>query len=466
MGVGNGFWLFVHPDLDVTITTKGRKRAWLIGYILDPDFPELSNEEVLAQVLLKMDSMHFSRAADRFGGRWVLLVTEGTWLRLFTDPAGYRQVCYTDVKHVNEVICASQPGLIARRLGFELSPEAQRFKEDVFPAEPQYWWPGDTTGYREIRHLPPNHFLDLLTGHRFRFWPNRFLPKRILSDAVKEAAPLLSGMMRAAALRFSLGISLTAGRDTRLILAASREICDEVIFFTLQYWELTDKSPDIQTPKRLLNRLGLSHQLIRSPTKMSSDFNTVYFQNVDNARAVYGPLAQGLWEGLADEMVIVKGNTIPIGKCNYRKRAYKYGYNPESVRPEDITRLTQIGMGHPFALAAYRHWYEGAKIRYGISLLDLLWWEDRECRWQGMSQLEWDITNETFVPFNCRTFLEIMLSLAESDREGPDYRFHEALTRAFWQEAMVEPINPIPFSVKRKIKNAIKKYRHRWFRFI
>jgi hypothetical protein len=282
------------------------------------------------------------------------------------------------------------------------------------------------------------------------------LPNRSLAEAAEAGAPLLTGVWEAAHRRLPLALSLTAGRDSRLNLAGSRKVRKDVFYFTQQYWSLTKRSPDIRVPRRLLKRLGMTHHLLSAPETMAPGLARHYFESVEFARAVYGPLAQGLREGLPANAVLVKGNLISVGKGNYQKRARENGIDPEHPRAADIPRISLMGQTHPFARNAYREWLRGARDRHGVDLLDLLLWEDREGRWQAMSQLEWDLAADTLVPFNCRAFLEIMLSVDFSERCGPAHLFHGELIRRLWPETLSEPFNPPDLS-PRRFQRAVKR---------
>jgi asparagine synthetase B (glutamine-hydrolysing) len=101
-----------------------------------------------------------------------LIVDDGRHIRLFHDAVGLRQVFYTDADHASDLWCASQPGMIAERLKLGMDPSASNFVNSFGQRNREYWWPGDSCPYKEIRHLPPNHYLNLETGLRCRYWPN------------------------------------------------------------------------------------------------------------------------------------------------------------------------------------------------------------------------------------------------------------------------------------------------------
>jgi len=253
--------------------------------------------------------------------------------------------------------------------------------------------------------------------------------------------------MKSASNRFDLALSMTAGKDTRLILAASKEINKKLLYYTGMYWDMNEKSWDISIPGRLLSRLGLNHHIIKCPSEMSNEFRELYLRSVQTAREIYGLIAQGLYDEFPSGKVAVKGNAIPITRVLYREKLRKIGkLDTDKISAHDIAFLSKMGnfkmANSKFAINAYERWLSEIDETYNIDILNLLYWEDIEGSWQAMSQLEWDIVHEIFVPYNCRSFLINVLSLDEQDREAPDFKFHRAMIMELWPEAMKEPINP------------------------
>ena len=168
--VRSNLYLTVHPDLQTQQVALDNNKITLLGYILDPNRPEANDLDVLKDLLLKLrtcgDLDDFFRYTYDFGGRWILIVDNGKELRLFNDATGLRQVFYTKASSSGEIWCASQPGILAMLLNLEMDPEAVEFinsyqkLNDIWSSK-EYFWPGDTSPYREIVHLLPNHYLNL-----------------------------------------------------------------------------------------------------------------------------------------------------------------------------------------------------------------------------------------------------------------------------------------------------------------
>jgi hypothetical protein len=440
---GPGLCLTVHPDLPFRQAQDGSTSVTLLGYLLDPFDPQAADAEIVDRLHRKLQEDRsldgLIRSTYSLGGRWILIGDNGQSIRLFHDACGLRQVFYTQ-RSSSGVWCASQPGLLARLLRLDPDDEAWAFIRAHRKRDPEYWWPVDSSPYRQARRLLPNHYLDLNTGMSHRYWPTGDITRRTLKEVVEENAPFLQGLIESAARRFDLAPSITAGKDTRLLLAASRTVRERLYCFTTLHWDLTRNSPDIAIPSRLLSRLGLPHHIIPCPSQMDREFRQIYRSNVPTARDAYGTIAQGLYESYPSEKVCVKGNVSPITGLPYhdwlRERP---GQQNGEIDPQVLGWLTN--REEEFALRALARWVSDVD-HSDVDILDLFWWEDREGSWQATSQLEFDIVREVVSPFNCRLFLTITLSLPGSYRGKPAYAFHMEMARRLWPEVLQEPINP------------------------
>ncbi len=76
-----------------------------------------------------------------------------------------------------------------------------------------------------------------------------------------------------------------------------------------------------------------------------------------------------------------------------------------------------------------------------------------------MSQLEWDIVQETFTPYNCRLLMETMLGVNIKYRVIPSNIMYREIIKSLWEELLEIPINPnsTKLSSKEKLKSFIKK---------
>ena len=133
-------------------------------------------------------------------------------------------------------------------LDLKVDEDAAGYLAAAVKIDPEYWWPGESTLYKGVRHLLPNHYLDLSTGKTGRYWPSRSVSmlRLMLSYGVVRFFYAVSA---SAANRFNLVVTLTAGWDSRLVLAASKDIRHQLSYMTLRQAGEPDDDPDITWPK-------------------------------------------------------------------------------------------------------------------------------------------------------------------------------------------------------------------------
>lgn len=368
--VGKHLCLTVHPDLNTHQCVREERSLTLLGYILDPHNPNATDADILGCLIEKVGNFNlFLEQTNQLGGRWVLITADGNDVRLVNDALGFRQIFYADKTAGEDVWCASQTGILRETLKLEYDHNTlEQLYGSYERDDGQYWWPNDRTPFKEIKHLLPNHYLDLTSGVGVRYWPNEALREVSLEESIESGAKLLRGLIASAANRYELAFTITAGRDTRLLLAASREISREIYFFTMMYWRMTKKSVDIVVPSRLLKELGLSHHVIKCPPQMDDKFKEIYARNVPTAREVYGTIAQGLYDHYPEERICVKGNASAV---------VKYKKLPSGDR-QDLSGAVFAKWQHfgknSFAASEFDKWLGTAKgSAYNIDMVTLTW---------------------------------------------------------------------------------------------
>lgn len=431
--------LTAHPDLEVCRVAKLEKAITLVGYILDPAHPAAGNADIVARLVDRLRTCDdFFQHTAPFGGRWVLVVKDGARTVVFGDAAGLRQVVYTTGSTPGQIWCASQPGSVAELVGLPIDGEAMAFLQtDAHRIDS--WPPGDTTAYSGIKRLLPNHYLDLGTGRPRRFWPDSDLPTIPLRTAVTQSSEILRGLMESAQRRFDLMLPMTAGWDSRLMLAATQSMANEIFFFTAIFPNRTERSEDVATPSRLLPRLGLKHTILDCRTGVDDEFAKTYRQNVLMAHEQYCPFAQALFDQTPSGGVCIKGDVGEIARCNFR-----LGRSSDSgVTAHELAALAGRPI-HPFLINAFEGWLSGARGRsYNVPLLDLFCWEQDAGRLHEMIQAECDIARESFTPLNCRSLLTTMLSVPERHRQRPTFDLFRMLIQRLWPQTLMEPINGV-----------------------
>jgi hypothetical protein len=469
--VHSSVYLTVHPDLNTCIYRENGKTIALLGYILDPKHPESSDGEILKNLLTGMGDAGAHRCTYNLGGRWILIIDDGHTLRLFNDAAGLRQVFFAREAATDAVWCASQPVVLAGLLHRHMSPEAEDFIDSyAFRANPEFRWPGDGSPFEGICHLLPNHELDIQSGTSRRYFPDEGLDELPLDRATQQVGELLSALLVAAARRFKLALSLTAGLDSRMVLAAARSIQKEIGIMTVRQIDKPDDHMDISIPADLLAKIGLDHDIVPSSLILDDPFFQIFLQNAKPAHYIYLPDAFAIYKRYGLARVAVTGSVSEIGRLSFRNQLGK----PETqkITAHDLAKLQKMGR-HPYAIRSFKKWLGSREPMDAIPLLDLFEWEQGHGNWLAMCQSEFDIAwQDIFSPFNCRRILMTMLSVPAQYRTGPGHELFVRIIERLWPELLEVPINPggkgryrpiqqlksvVPFPVKEYVKSTLKR---------
>lgn len=452
MEIGTGLYLTAHPDLEVNVLSAGTQSVVLLGYALNPFKPSADNREVLAETLHALQSgADLIELTSAFGGRWALIVNDGRTMRLFHDAMGLRPVFYTDPDRVRDLWCTSQPAIVAQVLGLPLRPEVVDLVTATKWTDQEHWLPGDAAPYDGMKHLVPNHYLDLRSGESRRYWPTRDLARLDFEECVQRSGRILRGLMEAVSHRYSSAIGMTAGRDCRLVLAASRGIRDAT-YVTVR--KPGQPATDEAIPARLLTKLGLAHHIIPWPSRVDEQFAALFRRNSVMPHEVWIPEAQVCLEysGLAKVAVTGAGGSAP-------KRYY-------APREKDSRRLTPerlsatLGLGsHPFAVASLGAWLASVPDTRHPDAWELVHWEQRCGGWLAMCQQEFDLAwAEIFTPYNCRLLLAEMMAVDMKRRTPPAYELHQAVIRSLWPEVLNEPIpGPATRPLRRRVGRLVSR---------
>ncbi|QQR67666.1 hypothetical protein B188_04490 [Candidatus Brocadiaceae bacterium B188] len=453
--IHNSLHVMSHPNLNTVQAISENKSITLLGFILDPNNPHATDSDIINELIHKLFCCDtFIEHTFRFGGRWILIVNDGKTIRLFHDACGLRQVFYTDTVHTKDLWCASQPRIIAEILRLQFDPDAVDFINSYeFRNDQNFKFPCESSPYKEIKHLLPNHYLDLLTGQPKRYWPNKELDELPLNEAIEKISVSLKSLMKSASYRFDLALGLTSGWDSRLLLAASKEISDKISYITVRKVNMLDDHADVQIPSILLSNLKLKHDVVKSSYIISDEFIQAFKKNTSLAHDVYAPDAYAILKYSGQKKVAVTGGVSEAGRRSVRDMYCKP--KKEKITAQDLSKIESMGNSQ-FAINNFEKWLLGLGDIHNVDTLTLFGWEQEHGTWHASSQLEFNIGwKDIFTPFNCRDILINMLSVKEKYRKSPKYLLYKKLILKLWPEVLSVPINP---HKKKRFNSLIKSY--------
>lgn len=450
--VADGLVLTAHPDLEVARAVSDSVRLTLIGFVVDPYGPELTNEEILVRLSERAKGFDDVLAGTyRLSGRWAIICEDDEGARIFTDAAGMRQVFY--LEREGEIWCVSQPAIASDLFDLPVDDSIIGFLRSSLYERNEGFWPGDGTPFEEIRHLLPNHYLDLQSGKRKRFWPVDRIGGGIpLDEAVKTSADILAGSFKAVARRYDPVLAVTAGWDSRVLLAASRNVKDDIRYYVLKGDADGRENIDVAVPSSLLPKLGLELDVVGVPEDTTPEFDRAFHRSTTGARGKIERGIYALYENFENRLRI-SGMVGEVGRDFYK--AWWHAWRL------DADLLTEVAgfAGSRYAKLNFLRWF--AEVgdfgqRFGVSVLDLFYWEQRMGNWAALGTAEADIASDEFTPFNNRALLATFLSVEAKHRRMPKYALYRGIIEHLWPKVLVEPINPLP--TEQLIKKAFNKF--------
>jgi hypothetical protein len=406
----------------------------LLGFLLDPEDPAASDQQIAERLLERSARPEDVLAeAARFAGRCVVVASSGDRRLLFQDAGGFRALCHA-TRPDGAVVCASEPRLAAELAGAELDPAARAFMDSpAFRALwGRHWWPAPRTPFLGVRRLSPNSALDLQRGTAFRHWPSARLASLSVGEAAREGARLLRGILRAAARRYPLSLFVTAGWDSRLVLAAAREVADQLECISIHY--PGGETRDVEVASDLLQRLGVAHRIVHAAEKPSAAFGARYGEHAFLAHEPAAAIAEAVLPVLRGERVAMTGHLSEILK-GYYTRPRILG----SRLPAETLAALAAMQGSGYAETAFAEWLAGVDPAGAVHPLDLFYWEQNAGSQHATWMLEWDLVwRDCLVPLDCRRLLELLLRVPYRHRRIGE--LHRRLMVELWPEVLQVPL--------------------------
>lgn len=359
---------------------------------------------------------------DNVSGRFALFIPHARGIRIYHDACGLRSIFYSTEKP----IVASHIGLmdVTDASEVELNKPATGYLAG---------YPGGTTPLRGVFLLTPNTYLDFPANKPVRYFPHRDLEPLSVSEA---ASVVLEGMrIQMEALKEEkIFISLTAGLDSRLTLAATRSSGAE---FVTYYWPNKEASViDFQIAREIARRLDLKHIAITPSNydrKVLNELRQIaakgtYYKHLLTVVLAYRQIFN-------QEHIHIRSNLAEIGRVFYKPRK-------KPMDPQRMSELFMFGKGGPMARPVFESFFE--RTDFGnlrnYDPYDMFYWEQRMGCWHSQVVLESDLVCDTHVLFNSRRILNAMLSVPLQERMRASL-FHELISRELPELGDV-PINP------------------------
>ena len=222
---GWSLWHCPHLSIRSIVDQEGTPVGWLLGDAI----PRPGADPAPWRISVRCGDPAFihtlESALEDLAGKYVAVVLNAPAARLYPDPGGILSVVYNATERT-----------VASTVRFATSVphhDTELTAALDIPNRDGYF-PFGLTPDRRVRRLLPSHFLELQTFRSVRYWPtlSLFRATREADAVVAAIGRRLRENVETMAGSELLRISLTAGRDSRSVLAAARLLHPRVMCYT------------------------------------------------------------------------------------------------------------------------------------------------------------------------------------------------------------------------------------------
>lgn len=202
-----------------------------------------------------------------FSGRYVFVILADSCRRLYLDPQGSLAVVFDSSRKT----AGSTVSVLALH---DQDHPIWSMPTGVFPDNrPMQYFPAGLTPDPSVRRILPNHYLDLDSWQTERHFPKSFrewTPQSEIASCVEEIiACLRTTILAAVNSAPRVYMTLTAGHDSRMALACSKDVCNHIEYVTFDYRALRNpvgtSTVDVEIPRQFARQLGLKHCILPAP---------------------------------------------------------------------------------------------------------------------------------------------------------------------------------------------------------
>jgi len=438
----NNLNIYSHPSLNSSIAKKRLAEILLLGYIINPLRPSERDDDIvcsLAETCKTKEAL--LKELQLLSGRFVLLYKNDLDFIVLNDACALRQLYYGFVD--KNVFLTSSPKMFLDFYGKEL--EISDLKQDFINLKEYEWnecaWFGDKCIDNRLKKVLPNHFLDITNKrlHRTPIYCAELVNER---DILEYSSAILKGSIDAIAKRYQVILPLTAGWESRTLLAASKKFKDTIQFFVFDQGKVNYQHSDVWVPQKLSAKLGLNFQVIK-PEKLKKDFLTIYQKEHVSPKILprITEIQYFYYNYSHHNVVRISGNSGGVFKSFY-------GHTNHKIDNKMLAYFSWYSEKSKFVNQEINFWLYDAK-KYceecDIPLLDLFYWEQRIGNWGALYAFEQDIAIEEFCPHSNKNLLLSILRINSKKRSSPKCTFIHSIIKYLWDDTLVEPINPVGY---------------------
>jgi hypothetical protein len=432
--------LYTHPALQYTYSSFADTELHLLGNVYDWVIPFQTNQQILDSLAKAENFEKLTEQLAHLTGQYVIIYKSNENLIVLNDACGQSEVYYDTTLST----FATQPKLIGKVIELEPYTNAEQlkfFESSEFKNKGVFF--GELTHISNVKHLTPNHHINIKQGKVVRHYPTTALKPMLIDEAAGRASIMLKGYLKAIAHRDRMAMAVTGGYDSRILFLASLDLPCQ--YFVQKHSNMSNDHYDIAIPKQLTKLFGKEFTVIPDLPKSESVYNDDYVQSVDFPRFL--PLASQTYA----EHIYINGNISEVAR-NY------FGYHKQ-VNAKNLAYLNGF-KNNMVVIEEYRKWLSTNGMLFhnnGYHVLDMFYWEEKMGNWAAKAKTEANTLGQNLIsPFNSTELLTILLCTRRSHRDSHKNKLYNRIAELMEPKAIGIPINPCR---KQKVITTMKALR-------
>ncbi|HXG48624.1 MAG TPA: hypothetical protein VNO52_13435 [Methylomirabilota bacterium] len=425
-------WLAHHETLPVLPieVAGGEVLGWVLGYPIDGSGQLRGTGERLrwpSQSAANWDA--FEQWLYDFGGRFAAVARIEGRTRFYLDPSGSLSAVYAPT----HAVLAASSFLIPDDGGCHDDP-SQVDAYRIFDSD--HFYAFGLTGRKGVHRLLPNHYLDLDQWRAVRHWPNEGRARDLHPE---EAIEAIAGPVRRAiagiCARHRPCLALTAGHDSRLLLACARAQVERLDLFTFAYDAKSRQ--DTRWAVRIARAMKLPHRVVGYVEPDEAEVAAWFYKTGACVGERRGVRAIRAFKALGTEQPILFGIVGDL----VRGSEYWSKDDAADRRPDPVCLVRRLELPvTPAGLSAAEQWRDSLPSMDGLEVLDWHYLEQRLGCWAGVWPYGYaEGRGFQLFPLNHRSVIEAMIRLPLEFRMGG--RTFAMIVAALWPELARFPYN-------------------------
>lgn len=426
------FWLEPGPGLGCfpAHDSMGRPVGVILGQVIDLRRRTVVDGVWQAPVALTGDLDGFAeQVLWSLGGNFLwIFVAEGVE-RIYPDCSA-QLPCVWDA-------AAGVAGSTAHAL-FDDATYNERFDKseyDLLGVDGEGWFPAGQTAHRGLDRLLPCHYLNLADWTAHRFWSVANVEKTTVPrESVHNLVELVRAQMEALlTTRKTLALGLTAGRETRTLLACARPLVDRIETFTVVG---TDRHmTDSVIARRIASEFHISHRELQRTTA-TSEQRELFVRRGGHCNADSNSWFHPSAWPIAESHIMVGGTGGEVGRCFFWRASDR---DDTKITPQLL--VNRLGLAAtPSLRRSVEKWLDGLPPMNALQILDQAYLELRMGSWHGV-QFCCNPTITRISPLLTYPCVEILLALPDDWKRQS--RFVDETISTHWPELLRIPFNSL-----------------------